>query len=116
MRAMLLVFALLLGLVPVRLPAGTRPADLVRFEGSLQDAFGNGIEGAAATLRAVKPGQELAHFQSREGGRFAFWYTPAVVPGPYELHFEASGFEPRTVAWPPADLNVILRASKAGQK
>ena len=115
MRAPLCVSLLVFSLVPILGLAGTHLPELVRFEGFLRDASGNDITGAEITLRSVRTGQELAHFQSKGGG-FRFWYTPVVDRGPYELHFEASRFEPRTISWPLANWpSVILQASKTPQ-
>ena len=111
LRAMLCLLILLFGFVPVHGLADTHPEVMVRFDGFLQDASGKGIDGVV-TLRVVKSGHELAHFPSKNGDFLCFYRQGD--PGPYELHFEAPGFEPQTLAWPLAnDHIVILQASKA---
>ena len=91
---------------------GTHPAVTVRFEGYLQDASGQGIDGAAVTLRMVNSGHELANFQSKNGA-FRLWYESGET-GPYELLFEAPGFESQRVAWPPSNWpHVIVLVAKS---
>lgn len=111
-RTALCILILFFGLVPVRSPAGTQLPEMVRFEGYLQDSSGHDIDGAVVTLRVVKSGHELGHVQSKNGV-FRLWYTVGE-PGPYELRFEASGFESQTMAWTGSNWPyVVLQVSKA---